>query len=67
MEVANDGRRVTYEQVGDQTMLQDGREGKNVLAGSCVLSSDQEQSSERDEDVTSPGTSPLGAWRYIEG
>lgn len=49
----------TYEQVGDETVLSDGSEGEDVILRRLELSGDEEKTTKGDEDVATPGASPL--------
>jgi len=40
-------------------MLKDCAESENVVSGSSVLTRDEEETSKRDEDVSSPSSCPL--------
>lgn len=58
-------RGKTNEEVGDKTVLENRREGEDVLASGGVLAGDEEETAKRDEDVASPSASPLRTRREV--
>lgn len=46
-------------------MLEDGAEGKNVLLRGFELARNEEETSERDEDIATPRASPLHRMSWV--